>query len=397
MQFKSIDDLDVSGKRVLVRVDFNVPMRDGKITDPTRIERAMKTLTELAEAGAKVVVLSHFGRPKGQVVPDMSLALVTDALRGIANVPVSFATDCVGDVAAAAVNAAAAGSIVVLENVRFYPGEEKNDPEFAAQLAANGDAYVNDAFSAAHRAHASTEGIAQLLPAAAGRLMQAELEALSGALDAPSHPVIAVVGGAKISTKMAVLGHLAEKVDQIVIGGGMANTFLYANGVGVGKSLCEPNMAEEARAVIAAAANVGCEIVLPLDAVVADDFAEGAASQVVALSDVPDDKMILDVGPQTIADLNTRLAGAKTVLWNGPLGAFEIKPFDTGTNAVAQEVASLTVAGKLLSVAGGGDTVSALLNAGAADRFTYVSAAGGAFLEWIEGKTLPGVAALMID
>lgn len=397
MQFKSIDDLDVSGKRILVRVDFNVPMRDGKITDLTRIERAMETLTELTTQGAKVIVLSHFGRPKGQVVPNMSLAPVADALRDIANVPVYFATDCVGKVATDAINEAPAGSIVVLENVRFYPGEEKNDPDFAAQLAANGDAYVNDAFSAAHRAHASTEGITKRLPSAAGRLMQAELEALSGALDAPTHPVIAVVGGAKISTKMAVLGHLAEKVDQIVIGGGMANTFLYANGVGVGKSLCEPDMADEARAVVAAAANVGCEIVLPLDVVVADAFAEGAASNTVELSDVPDDKMILDVGPKTIADLNARLVNAKTVLWNGPLGAFEIKPFDTGTNAVAQEVATLTAAGKLLSVAGGGDTVSALLNAGAADRFSYVSAAGGAFLEWIEGKTLPGVAALMAD
>lgn len=397
MQFKTIDDLDVSGKRVLVRVDFNVPMRDGKITDATRIERAMATLSELASAGAKVVVLSHFGRPKGQVVPEMSLKPVADALVDIAGVPVSFAHDCVGEIAASAINEAAPGSIIVLENVRFYPGEEKNDPAFAADLAANGDIYVNDAFSAAHRAHASTEGIARLLPSAAGRLMQAELEALSGALDAPTHPVIAVVGGAKISTKMVVLGHLAEKVDQIVIGGGMANTFLYANGVGVGKSLCEPDMADEARAVVASAANVGCEIVLPLDAVVADTFAEGAASETVALSDVPDDKMILDVGPQSIADLNARLVNAKTVLWNGPLGAFEIKPFDTGTNAVAQQVAQLTAAGKLLSVAGGGDTVSALLNAGAADQFSYVSAAGGAFLEFIEGKTLPGVAALMAD
>lgn len=397
MQFKSIDDLDVSGKRVLVRVDFNVPMRDGKITDPTRIERAMATLSDLTSAGAKVVVLSHFGRPKGQVAPDMSLAPVADALGTMADVPVSFASDCVGDVASTAINEAPAGSIIVLENVRFYPGEEKNDPGFAADLAANGDLYVNDAFSAAHRAHASTEGIARLLPAAAGRLMQAELEALSRALDAPTHPVIAVVGGAKISTKMAVLGHLAEKVDQIVIGGGMANTFLYANGVAVGKSLCEPDMADDARAVVAAAANAGCEIVLPLDAAVASEFAEGTASEIVDLSDIPDDKMILDVGPKSIADLNARLADAKTVLWNGPLGAFEIKPFDTGTNAVAQEVASLTAAGKLLSVAGGGDTVSALLNAGAADRFSYVSAAGGAFLEFIEGKTLPGVAALMDD
>lgn len=397
MQFKTLDDLDVSGKRVLVRVDFNVPMRGGKITDATRIERAMATLSELASAGAKVVVLSHFGRPKGQVVADMSLKPVADALGDIAGLPVSFADDCVGEAAAAAINAAAPGTIIVLENVRFHAGEEANDAAFAADLAANGDIYVNDAFSAAHRAHASTEGIAHLLPFAAGRLMQAELEALARALDAPAHPVIAVVGGAKISTKMAVLGHLAEKVDQIVIGGGMANTFLYANGVGVGKSLCEPDMADDARAVVAAAANAGCEIVLPLDAVVADEFAEGAASETVGLSNIGDDKMILDVGPKSIADLKARLADAKTVLWNGPLGAFEIKPFDTGTNAVAQEVASLTAAGGLLSVAGGGDTVSALINAEAADRFSYVSAAGGAFLEFIEGKTLPGVAALQRD
>lgn len=397
MQFKTLDDLEISGKRVLVRVDFNVPMRDGKISDATRIERAMATLDELASKGAKVVVLSHFGRPKGQVVPDMSLKPVADALAERASVPVSFANDCIGEAASAAINAAEAGSIIVLENVRFYPGEEKNDPAFAAELAANGDAYVNDAFSAAHRAHASTEGIAKLLPSAAGRLMQAELEALSGALDKPTHPVIAVVGGAKISTKMAVLGHLAEKVDQIVIGGGMANTFLYANGVGVGKSLCEPDMADEARGIIAAAANVGCEIVLPLDAVVASEFAEGAASETVALSDIPDDMMVLDVGPKSIADLNDRLSAAKTVLWNGPLGAFEIKPFDTGTNSVARHVAKLTSEGKLLSVAGGGDTVSALANADAGDQFSYVSAAGGAFLEWIEGKTLPGVAALMND
>ena len=283
----------------------------------------------------------------------------------------------------------------MLENLRFHAGEEKNDPGFAEALAANGDAFVSDAFSVAHRAHASTEGITHRLPSVAGRLMQVEIEALTNALETPAHPVIAVVGGAKVSTKMAVLGHLSEKVDQIVIGGGMANTFLYANGVGIGKSLCEKEMADEARAIVDAASNAGCEIVLPLDAVVADKFGEGASSDTVSLSDVPDDMMILDIGPKSVADLQARLLSAKTVLWNGPLGAFEVKPFDTGTNLVAQTVAELTRQGSLLSVAGGGDTVAALAGAGAEEGFSYVSAAGGAFLEWIEGKPLPGVAALM--
>lgn len=392
---KTLDDLDVAGKRILVRVDFNVPMRDGKITDTTRIDRALETLNELADKGAKVVIISHFGRPKGQEVPEMSLRPVAEGLAEIAGKDVMFASDCIGDRADEVIKACPAGGFVMLENLRFHAGEEKNDPAFARALAANGDAFVSDAFSVAHRAHASTEGITHLLPSAAGRLMQAEIEALTNALETPAHPVIAVVGGAKISTKMAVLGHLAEKVDQIVIGGGMANTFLYANGVGIGKSLCEKDMAAEARGIVDAAANAGCEIVLPLDAVVADKFEEGAGSKTVALSDVPDDMMILDIGPKSIADLQTRLKDAKTVLWNGPLGAFEVKPFDTGTNAVAQTVAELTGAGKLLSVAGGGDTVAALAGAGAEEGFSYVSAAGGAFLEWIEGKSLPGVAALM--
>ena len=396
-QLKTLDDLDVAAKRVLVRVDFNVPMRDGKISDTTRIDRALETLNELADKGAKVIILSHFGRPKGTPNPEMSLRPVAEGLAEISGKAVSFATDCIGEEAAAAIDAAPAGSFVMLENLRFHAGEEKNDTAFAQALAANGDVCISDAFSVAHRAHASTEGITHLLPSVAGRLMQAEIEALTGALETPAHPVIAVVGGAKVSTKMAVLGHLAEKVDQIVIGGGMANTFLYANGVGIGKSLCEKEMADEARAIVDVAANASCEIVLPLDAVVADAFAEGAASQTVALSDVPDDMMILDVGPKSIADLQSRLQAAKTVLWNGPLGAFEVKPFDAGTNAVAKTVADLTRAGGLLSVAGGGDTVAALANAGAEDGFSYVSAAGGAFLEWIEGKSLPGVAALMGD
>ncbi len=397
MRFKTLEDLDVRGKRVLVRVDFNVPVRDGKITDTTRIDRALATLNELAGNGAKVIILSHFGRPKGQVVPDMSLRPVAEALSEILGKPVGFAGDCIGDAAASAIADTPEGGMVVLENVRFHAGEEKNDPEFAKALAANGDAFVSDAFSAAHRAHASTEGIAHLLPSAAGRLMQTELEALSAALETPAHPVIAVVGGAKVSSKMAVLGHLTQKVDQIVIGGGMANTFLYAGGMEIGKSLCEKEMADDARAIIETAAAHGCEILLPSDAVVAAAFEEGAASKTVGLNDVPDDMMILDIGPASIDDLKSRLQSAKTVLWNGPLGAFEVKPFDAGTNAVAQEVAALTSKGQLLSVAGGGDTVSALANAGAADDFSYVSAAGGAFLEWIEGKTLPGVAVILAD
>ncbi len=394
-QLKTLDDLDVAGKRVLVRVDFNVPMRDGKITDTTRIDRALETLNELADKGSKVVILSHFGRPKGQVVADMSLRPIAEGLADISGRAVVFAEDCVGPKAQEVIASAPDGGFVVLENLRFHAGEEKNDPDFAKALAANGDIFVSDAFSTAHRAHASTEGITHQLPSAAGRLMQAEIEALSGALETPAHPVIAVVGGAKVSTKMAVLGHLAEKVDQIVIGGGMANTFLYANGVGIGNSLCEKEMADEARAIVDVARNAGCEIVLPLDAVVAGAFAEGAPSKTVELSDVPDDMMILDIGPKSIADLQTRLQSAKTVLWNGPLGAFEVTPFDAGTSAVARTVAELTAAGKLLSVAGGGDTVAALANAGAEDGFSYVSAAGGAFLEWIEGKSLPGVIVLM--
>ncbi len=397
MALKTLDDLDIAGKRVLVRVDFNVPMRDGKITDTTRIDRALETLNELSGKGAKVVILSHFGRPKGQAVPEMSLKPVADALAKICGKPIAFASDCIGDAASSAIAATPPGGFVVLENLRFHSGEEKNDPAFVKALAANGDIFISDAFSAAHRAHASTEGIAHLLPSAAGRLMQAEIEALSEALETPKHPVIAVVGGAKVSSKMAVLGHLARKVDQIVIGGGMANTFLYANGIDIGKSLCEKDMADDARAIVAAAAKANCEIVLPVDCVVADAFAAGAASKTVGLNDVPHDMMILDIGPASIKDLQSRLASARTVLWNGPLGAFEVKPFDTGTNEVARTVAALTRAGSLLSVAGGGDTVSALANAGAEEGFSYVSAAGGAFLEYIEGKVLPGVAAIMAD
>jgi len=392
--FNTIDDLDVSGKCVLVRADLNVPMRDGRVSDATRIERSLPTLRDLAEHGARVIVISHFGRPKGQRSPELSLKPIAAALAEAAGRDVAFAADCVGAEAATVVGAMADGDLALLENLRFHSAEENNDMEFAGQLATLADAYVNDAFSCAHRAHASTEAITHLLPAAAGRLMQSELIALTNALENPTRPVAAVVGGAKISTKMAVLGHLASKVDQLIIGGGMANTFLHAQGVNVGASLCEADMADQALAVMDAAAAAGCEVVLPVDATVAKEFKEGAASQSVPVGMVPADGMILDVGPASIDDLTQRLADCKTVVWNGPLGAFEISPFDSGTNAVAREAARLTKDGALLSVAGGGDTVAALANAGVVDAFSYVSTAGGAFLEWLEGKTLPGVAAL---
>jgi len=392
--FKTIDDLDVKGKRVLVRCDLNVPMKDGVVTDTTRIDRSVPTLKDLSARGGRIVIVSHFGRPKGQVVPEMSLRPVAEAMAKAIGRDVAFATECVGPAAETAVGRLEDGDIVMLENLRYHAQETENDQAFATQLAAHADLYVNDAFSCAHRAHASTEGVAHLLPAAAGRLMQAELEALSNALEAPEHPMAALVGGAKISTKMDVLGHLVSKADLLIIGGGMANTFLFAQGVDVGKSLCEVEMADQAREVMEKAAEAGCEIVLPVDAVVAEEFAEGAANEQVTLDSVPVDGMILDVGPASIDDLTGRLADCKTIVWNGPLGAFEVSPFDTGTNAVAREAARLTKEGKLLSVAGGGDTVAALANAGVGEAFSYVSTAGGAFLEWLEGKELPGVAAL---
>lgn len=392
--FRTIDDLDVAGKRVLVRADLNVPMKGGRVTDTTRIDRTVPTLMELAEKGAKVIVLTHLGRPKGKKNPDFTLKPVADALAAACGRPVAFAEDCIGPEAAKVVGAMKDGDIAMLENVRFYAEEEKNDEDFARKLAENGDVFISDAFSTSHRAHASTEALARLLPSAAGRLMQAEVEALTKALENPQHPVAAVVGGAKISTKLDVLGNLIAKVDQLIIGGAMANTFLNAKGVKIGKSLCEHDLADTARKIMEQAEKAGCEIILPKDVVVAAEFAEGAASQTVSVDAVPDDKMILDVGPQSIADLNSRLANIKTVVWNGPLGAFEVKPFDAGTNAVAQEAARLTGEGKLLTVAGGGDTVSALDRAGAGEGFSYVSTAGGAFLEWMEGKTLPGVAVL---
>ena len=393
--FKTLDDLDFSGKRVLLRGDLNVPIADGKVTDATRIERLAPTIMELCGKGAKVIVMSHFGRPKGKVVPEMSLAPVTQALSAVlGGKAVAFAPDCVGAEAASVIERLESGGVALLENLRFHPGEEANDPAFASELAKLGDAYVNDAFSAAHRAHASTEAIARLLPAAAGRAMQSELEALTAALETPAHPVIALVGGAKVSSKLDVLGNLVARVDAIIIGGGMANTFLNARGFDVGASLCEHDLADTVREIEVKAKAAGCEILLPVDGVVAAKFEAGAPSRTVPIDAAPSDMMILDVGPDSVAELNAKLANCKTLLWNGPLGAFEIPPFDAGTVAVAREAGRLTQAGGMVSVAGGGDTVAALNHAGVADQFTYVSTAGGAFLEWLEGKTLPGVAAL---
>ncbi len=396
-RFRSIDEADVKGKRVLLRVDLNVPMKDGKVTDDTRIERVLPTIGALVSHGAKVIVLSHYGRPKGKVVPEMSLKPVAAELDALLEgIPVHFAEDCIGPAAAAAEQDMQPGEVLVLENLRFHPGEEKNDPDFVQALAAQGDIYVNDAFSAAHRAHASTEGLAHVLPAYAGPAMLEEITALQRVLENPERPVAAIVGGAKSSTKIPVLTHLAGKVDHLIIGGGMANTFLHAKGVDVGKSLCEPDLADEARSILKAAEETGCDLVLPVDAVVAKAFKAGAASEMVAIGAVPHDSMILDVGPRTVDDLKARLAQCKTLLWNGPLGAFEIAPFGEGTFALAREAAKLTKAGKLVSVAGGGDTVAALNAAGVTGDFTYVSTAGGAFLEWLEGRELPGVAALAV-
>ncbi|MFN3259996.1 MAG: phosphoglycerate kinase [Pikeienuella sp.] len=394
MTFRTIDDLAISGKRVLIRVDLNAPVKDGVVTDATRLEAVGPTIRDVIAKGGKPVLLAHFGRPKGKPDPAQSLAPIAPALAAATGVPVVFCGTTTGEEAADAIAALPGGAALLLENTRFHPGEEANDAAFAKALAALGDLYVNDAFSAAHRAHASTEGLAHLLPSAAGRLMAAELSALEKALTAPERPVIAVVGGAKVSTKLELLGNLSKRVDQIVIGGGMANTFLFAKGIEVGKSLCEAEMAETARAIIAGAAEAGCEIVLPTDIVVAREFRAGAASETLPAEACPADAMILDAGPETAAEIARRFEGAKTVVWNGPLGAFEIPPFDAATNAAALAAATLTEAGRLLTVAGGGDTVAALNASGAAARFSYVSTAGGAFLEWLEGKTLPGVAAL---
>ncbi len=394
MRFRTLDGVDVAGKRVLLRADLNVPVHDGRITDLTRLERLTPTIRELAAKGARVIVCSHFDRPKGKRVPAMTLAPVARALGEVLGRRVRFAEDCIGVAAQQAVDVLAAGDVLVLENTRFHPGEEANDPGFARELAALADIYVDDAFSAAHRAHASTEAVAHQLPAYAGRLMQAELEALDRALGTPARPVAAIVGGAKVSTKLDLLANLVSRVDELVIGGAMANTFLAAQGLAVGRSLQEPDLHETARRILADAETAGCAVLLPIDAVVASALVPGAVTRTVTVAQVGPDAMILDVGPGTVQALTARLAGWKTLVWNGPLGAFETPPFDAGTVALARAVAAATASGHLVSVAGGGDTVAALRQAGVADTFSYVSTAGGAFLEWMEGKTLPGVAAL---
>jgi phosphoglycerate kinase len=391
--FRTLDDLDPKGKRILVRVDLNVPMEGGKVSDTTRIERVLPTIREIADHGGKVVLLAHFGRPKGPDVEN-SLRPVAAAVAELLGRPVGFGEDCIGEKAAAAVGAMHDGDVVLLENTRFHKAEEKNDKAFVAELAKQGDAYVNDAFSAAHRAHASTEGLAHVLPAYAGRTMQAELQALGKALETPTHPVVAIVGGAKVSSKLELLGNLIKKVDVLIIGGGMANTFLAAQGKAVGKSLCEHDLADTARSILDAAQSGACRIVLPVDATVAKEFKAHSPSRTVDVDHVAADEMILDIGPRSLEAVEAELDGAATVVWNGPFGAFELAPFDAGTMAAAKYAAALTKAGKLVSVAGGGDTVSALNQAGVADDFSYVSTAGGAFLEWLEGKVLPGVKAL---
>ena len=394
--FRTLDDVNVKGKRVLLRVDLNVPMDNGRVSDTTRLQRIAQTIIELSEKGAKVIILAHFGRPKG-ADPKESLKPVAIALGYVVKRQVQFAPDCIGEVAEKAVAAMKDGEILCLENTRFHPGEEKNDPAFVAQLAKLGDIWVNDAFSAAHRAHASTEGIGHKLPAYAGRTMQAELDALTKALDAPTHPVIAIIGGAKVSTKLDLLENLVSKVDALVIGGGMANTFLHAQGIKVGKSLCEKDLAATALRVMEKAETANCAIILPVDAVVAFHFEANAPSHAYGLDAIPADGMILDVGPLSIERIRAAIDDAATLVWNGPLGAFEMAPFDRGTVQAAKHAAARTKAGKLVSVAGGGDTVAALNHAGVSQNFSYVSTAGGAFLEWMEGKPLPGVEVLRVS
>ncbi|CUH40940.1 Phosphoglycerate kinase [Jannaschia seosinensis] len=390
MAFKTLDDMDLAGKVVLTRVDVNVPVEDGRVTDTTRIERVAPTIRDLRDAGAKVVLLAHFGRPKGKVVPEMSLRQIVPAMSDVLGVEVGFADGKYGE----AVSAMVAGDVLLFENLRFNPGEEADDAGFAQRLASVGDIYCNDAFSAAHRAHASTHALAKLLPACAGRSMEAELKALEAALGSPKPPVAAVVGGAKVSTKLDLLGNLVERVQHLIIGGGMANTFLAAQGINVAKSLCEHDLLDTAREIAAKAEAAGCAILLPRDVVVAEEFRADPPTRTLKVEDVPEGWMILDAGPDSVAHIETVLDGCATLVWNGPLGAFEMTPFDAATTAAARHAAKRTAAGDLISVAGGGDTVSALRHAGVADDFTYISTAGGAFLEWMEGKTLPGVAAL---
>ncbi len=392
MSWKTLDDMDLAGKTVLTRVDINVPVENGRVTDVTRLERVVPTITDILDRGGKPLLLAHFGRPKGRVVDEMSLRPIVPALEKALGRTVTFIETLEG--AETLTEEARAAEVLLLENIRFHPGEEANDPAFVKRLAGLGDVFCNDAFSAAHRAHASTEGLARHMPACAGRLMQAELEALENALSHPARPLMAVVGGAKVSTKIDLLSNLIEKVDILVIGGGMANTFLAAEGIDVGKSLCEHDMAETARAIAHKAAETGCELLLPRDVVVAREFKEGAEHEIVKVEDCPEDAMILDAGPDSVAHIQMELDRAKTLVWNGPLGAFEISPFDAATNAAAAHAAGLSRSGKLISVAGGGDTVAALNKADAAAQFSYISTAGGAFLEWMEGKDLPGVAAL---
>lgn len=392
--FKTLNDVSVAGKRVLVRVDLNVPMDGGLVTDTTRITRILPTINEISANGGKVILLAHFGRPKGTVNPEMSLEPVVPALSKLLEKPVAFAKNCIGSEAETAVNAMNNGDILLLENTRFHPGEEKNDADFIAALAANGDIFVSDAFSASHRAHASTVGLAQHMQAVAGRTLQAELQALEAGLGNPKAPVMALVGGAKVSSKLDLLGNLVAKVDCLVIGGGMANTFLAAQGFNVEKSLYEHDLADTALAILAKAEAENCEIILPVDAVVAWEFAANAKNETVPVDAVPADSMILDAGPKTLANIIEWIEKANTLVWNGPLGAFELTPFDHATVEAAKAAASQTVAGNLVSVAGGGDTVAALNQAGVSTDFTYISTAGGAFLEWMEGKELPGVAVL---
>jgi phosphoglycerate kinase len=394
-KFRTLDDIDVQGKRVLLRADLNVPVKDGVVTDATRIERLAPTIKALIEKGAKVIVMSHFGRPQGQPDPAFSLRpLIAPLQKAIGHCDVAFAADCIGDEAKRVIMALRPGQVALLENLRFHKGEEANSPDFAQALAELGDFYVYDAFSAAHRAHASIAALAHLLPAAAGKLMEAELGALTAALETPSRPVVALVGGAKVSTKLDLLRFIVGKVDLLAIGGAMANTLLFAEGTGVGRSLCEREMADDARRLIALAGERNCRVILPEDAVAAPELASGIPTRVVPIEAVPGDMMILDIGPKTVERVAGALAEARTLVWNGPLGAFETPPFDQATVAVARKVAELTRGGRLLSVAGGGDTVAALAAAGVADRLSYVSTAGGAFLEWLEGRELPGVAAL---
>lgn len=392
MSWKTLDDMDLDGKRVLLRVDINVPVENGIVTDATRIERIAPTVCDILAKGGKPILLAHFGRPKGKVVLDLSLRVTVPALEAALGHKVRLIETLEG--AETLTHEAQTSDVLLLENIRFHPGEEANDPAFAARLARLGDVYCNDAFSAAHRAHASTEGLAHLLPSCAGRLMQAELEALEAALGAPKRPLVAVVGGAKVSTKLDLLGNLVAKVDTLVIGGGMANTFLAALGLDVGRSLCEHEMTETAREIMRRAGAANCAILLPADVVVACAFKAGEPHEVVGAHACPADAMILDAGPRTVKRIIAALDKARTLIWNGPLGAFEIAPFDAATNAAASHAAELSRAGRLISVAGGGDTVAALNKSGAADGFTYISTAGGAFLEWMEGKDLPGVAAL---